>query len=300
MIMTLVYPNIVPENYLRLPDALTVKHGPARLLSRFVLEGDKAARQMGLRLRLRHDFGELLYLNEREVARGNWFKLVNMYNPAHCDLSPDNSYWISGENEAGDIVLTQAGRIYYWPETSLAEEAHSMFYAGRGEGQLCNVTAPAAGRIGGVVFCAGTHWIRPDFRGRQLSHLLARLGRAYAMSRWPVDWAIALVAPRLVEKGVSAGYGYRHASPSVFYPASPWGDLEVVLAYLSQNEAYEDIAEYLATELSGAIPVGLATASARRSGMTRLHTEKTTGFPSLPDASRDRMPRRHSWPMTVH
>jgi hypothetical protein len=63
--MTLIYPNIVPENDLRLPDALTVKHGPARLLSRFVLEGDKAARQMGVRLRLRHDFGELLYLNER-------------------------------------------------------------------------------------------------------------------------------------------------------------------------------------------------------------------------------------------
>ena len=48
--MTLIYPNIVPENNLRLPDALTIKHGPARLLSRFVLEGDKAARQMGLRL----------------------------------------------------------------------------------------------------------------------------------------------------------------------------------------------------------------------------------------------------------
>jgi hypothetical protein len=140
--MTLIYPNIVPENNLRLPDALTIKHGPARLLSRFVLEGDKAARQMGLRLRLRHDFGELLYLNEREVAHGKWFKLVNMYNPAYCDLSPENSYWISGENEEGDIVLTQAGRIYYWPETSLAEEAHSMFYAGHGEGQLCNGRPP--------------------------------------------------------------------------------------------------------------------------------------------------------------
>jgi hypothetical protein len=41
-------------------------------------------------------------------------------------LFRENSYWISGENEEGDIVLTQAGRIYYWPETSLAEEAHSM------------------------------------------------------------------------------------------------------------------------------------------------------------------------------
>ena len=248
--MSLIYPNIVPDNNRRLPDALTIKHGPAPLLSRFVLEGDKAARRIGLRLRLRYDFGELLYLNQREVAHGNWFKLVNMYNPAYCDLSPENSYWISGENEEGDIVLTQAGRIYYWPETSLAEEAHSMFYAGHEEGQVCNVTAAAARRIGGVVFCAGSHWIRPDFRGRQLSQLLARLGRAYATSRWPVDWAIALVAPVLVAKGVSAGYGYKHASHSIFYPGSPWGDLEVVLAYLSQPEAYEDIAEYLANELS--------------------------------------------------
>ena len=262
--MNLIYPNIIPANNLRLPDALTVKHGPAPLLSRFVLEGDKTARQIGLRLRLRHDFGELLYLNQREVAHGNWFKLVNMYNPAYCELSPENSYWISGENEQGDIVLTQAGRIYYWPETSLAEEARSMFYAGQDEGQLCKVTAPAARRIGGVVFCAGSHWIRPDFRGRQLSHLLARLGRAYAMARWPVEWAIALVAPVLVAKGVSAGYGYKHASHSIFYPASPWGDLEVVLAYLSQDEVYEDIAEYLDSELSASTIEALSEALSRR------------------------------------
>ena len=262
--MSLVYPNIVPENNLRLPDALTIKHGPARLLARFVLEGDKAARGLGVRLRLRHDFGELLYLNEREVAHGNWFKLVNMYNPAYCDLTPENSYWISGENEAGDIVLTQAGRIYYWPETTLAQEAHAMFYAGHNADHVCKVAAPAAERIGGVVFCAGSHWIRPDFRGRRFSHLLARLGRAYAMARWPVDWAIALVAPILVEKGVSSGYGYKHASHSIFFPSSPWGDLEVVLAYLSQTEAYEDIAENMGKELSASTVDALTAASSRR------------------------------------
>jgi hypothetical protein len=47
--MELVCPNIVPENNLRLPDALTIRHGPARLLSSFVLEGDQAARQIGIR-----------------------------------------------------------------------------------------------------------------------------------------------------------------------------------------------------------------------------------------------------------
>ena len=90
--MTLIYPNIVPENNLRLPDALTIKHGPARLLARFVLEGDKSARQMGLRLRLRHDFGELVYLNKQEISRGNWFRLVNMFNPEYSDVSPENAF----------------------------------------------------------------------------------------------------------------------------------------------------------------------------------------------------------------
>jgi hypothetical protein len=89
------------------------------------------------------------------------------------------------------------------------------------------------------------------------------LGRAYAVSRWPVDWGIALVAPVLVEKGVSAGYGYKHASRSIFYPGSPWGDLEVVLAYLSATESYDDLAEYLIKELSGSASDGFAPASPR-------------------------------------
>jgi hypothetical protein len=249
--MTLLYPNIVPENNLRLPDALTIKYGPAPLLSRFVLEGDKLARRMGIRLRLRHDFGELVYVNKQQVARRTWFPLVHMFNPEYCDLVPENSYWISGEDEFGEIVLTQAGRIYYWPDTCLDQEARMMFYGGHERGQRCTVTAPAAKLVGGVVFCAGSHWIHPEFRGVELSHLLARLGRAYALSRWPVDWGIALVAPILVEKGVSAGYGYKHTSHSIFFPGSAWGELETVLAYVSATEAYDDLTSFLVTDLSG-------------------------------------------------
>ena len=244
--MSLVYPNIVPENNLRLPDALTIKHGPARLLSRFVLEGDKAAREMGLRLRLRHDFGELVYVNKQQTSRGNWFRLVNMFNPQYSDLSPENSYWISGEDEHGEIVVTQAGRIYYWPETTLEQEARLMFYGGQDEGQRCVITAKDAELIGGIVFYGGSVWVRPDLRGKHLSELLPRLGRAYAVARWPVDWGVSFVAPILVEKGVAAGYGYKHASYSIAFPGSPWGDLEVVLVSLTADEAYADFAEVLA------------------------------------------------------
>jgi len=249
--MTLTYPNIVPENNLRLPDALTIKHGPARLLANFVLEGDKAARQRGIRLRLRYDFDELVYLNKERTSRGDWFRLVDMFNPECCNLTPENSYWISGEDKNGEIVLTQAGRIFYWPETTLQDEARLMFYGGHDIGQRCVVTAPAAKSITGVVFCAGSHWIRPDFRGIHFSQLLGRLGRAYAVARWPVDLAIALITPALVEKGVAAGYGYQHQSRSIFFPGSPLGDLELVINYLSAPEAYADLANFLTLKLSG-------------------------------------------------
>jgi GNAT superfamily N-acetyltransferase len=262
--MTLIYPNIVPENNLRLPDALTVKHGPAPLLSRFVLEGDKAARSMGIRLRLRYDFGELLYLNKQQAAQGNWYRLTHMFNSEYSDLSAENSYWISGENDYGEIVATQAGRIYYWPDKTLEQEARLMFYGGHEVGQSCAVTAPDAKRITGVVFFGGSVWVRPDFRGRQLSQLLPRLGRAYALARWPVDWGISMVAPVLVDKGIAAGYGYKHLSYSIFYPGSPLGDVEFVLVSLSATEAYEDFAEMLLRQSSAKVSDTTASSSSSR------------------------------------
>ena len=50
------YEAAVPENNLRLPDAVTVRHGPGPVLGRFVLAGDQQARKAGIHLRLRTDF----------------------------------------------------------------------------------------------------------------------------------------------------------------------------------------------------------------------------------------------------
>ncbi len=241
----------VPENNFRLPDALTVKHGPAGLLSRFVLEGDKAARRAGLRLRLRHDFDALRRLNDFEVARGNWFRLVNLFNPEYCDLNPENSYWLSGENEDGEIVVTVAWRVFFWPDTNLFQEGRLLFY-GRGKGRPCEFTSEAArvaAMVSGVVLFAGSLWVRADFRGHQLSRLIPRLGRAYGLARWPVDWCTGFTAPILVEKGVPAGYGYKHAVRSIFFPDAPSGHPDNALLYLSGNEAYDDLANFLTTEL---------------------------------------------------
>lgn len=248
--MSLVYPNLVPENNLRLPDALTVQYGPAELLSRFVLSCDIYARRAGLRLRVSHDFDELVYVNKHYTAEGSWYPLLYAFNPEYTDLTPENAYWIAGENEHGEVVTTRAAHIYYWPDTNLREQARLPFY-GRNGGQPCIVTAEAADMISGVVWDGGAAWVRPDFRGKKLSGLLSRVSKAYGAARWPLDWLIGFAQPDIVSKGYVSVYGARHTSNSIFYPKSPWGDpLEVALLYTAVDEAYEDLAEFLATELS--------------------------------------------------
>jgi hypothetical protein len=246
--MTLVYPNIVPQDNLRLPDALTIKYGPAPLLARFVLEADKAAREAGLRLRLRHDFDQLNAINQQQVKSGNWYPLIDMFNPERTDIWPENAFWLSGENELGEIVTTFATRIYYWPDTNLEEQAVAMLY-GRDEGQRCIITANAAKLISGVVMSSGAAWVRPDYRRRGLSQLLPRIAKAYAVSRWPIDWTFGFVTRILVEKGVaSSSYGTGRFSYSVWFPDLPFGEL--VVAYTAVNEVYKDLAKYLTTALS--------------------------------------------------
>jgi len=249
---------IVPPDNLRLPDALTIKYGPAPLLARFVLEADKEARRRGVDLRLRHDFGELLYFAKSISNHDKLFRRLEIFNPEYTDFTPENSYWIAGYDRHGEIVLTSAGRIYDWTRTNLKEEARTMFYS-RDIGQQCEMSeefATAARLVTGTAIYAGAGWIRSDYRGRQLSRVFPRLGRAYALSRWPIESLFTYVVPALADNGTARGYGYKHEARSVFYPGSPWGDIELVLVSLSTDEAYDDLTNFMRTELSSPIDDG--------------------------------------------
>jgi hypothetical protein len=239
---------IAPANNLRLPDALAVTHGPARLLSRFVIEGDKAARRVGIQLRLRHDFDELVYLNQQHTSKGSWVNIPGAFNPNHADLNPDNAFWIAGEDEDGEIAVTWAARVYDWSETTLADQIRAAWY-GRDLGQPCVVTAAAAAMITGGAICGGASWVRPDFRGKHLSHLVPRIGKAYGCSRWPLDWSFCFISKTNIDKGLADSYGQKNLSYSVVYPGSPWG--EVVIAYTPIAEVHTEFAEFLANQIEG-------------------------------------------------
>ena len=270
--MPLDQANIVPENNLRLPDALSIEYGPAPLLSRFVLAADRLARDRGLWLRVRYDFDELVWLNKRETANGTWYPLPFMFDPKVVELTPDNAYWISGENDVGEIVCAHAAHIYRWPGTSLKEEACALFY-GSDEGQPCIVTAPAAELISGIVYHGGAAWVRPDFRGRQLSHILPRVLKAFGSGRWPIEWYFGYVKQILAEKGVAHGYGIKHLSDSGAYPGSPWGDVEFAVAYSSAQEHYADLSELMSAGLSKPRSSSLAPSRVLEHSVTNTSAE---------------------------
>jgi hypothetical protein len=245
-------PSIVPVNNLRLPDALTVKYGPAPLLSRFVLEGDQAVRDIGMRLRVRHDFADLVQINRQLVAEKLWYPLINMFDPEYTELSPEDSFWLSGEDDRGNIIMTWAARVFYWPDTTLADHVGVMLCDKTGLPRPAKMTGEVAQglqEISGVVFWGGSLWIHPDFRHRRLSPLIGRIGRAFAVSRWPLDWVMCLVERKTVKAGLAAGYGYRHMIGGIYFPGSQFKD-EVVAVYLSVDEAYADFSRFLAEKLS--------------------------------------------------
>ena len=190
-----------------------------------------------------------------------------MLDPRRSDVSPANAFWISGENDAGEIVSTNAARIYYWPDTNFGEQAVAMWY-GRDEGQPVIVSTDVAKSISGVVQNMGSAWVRPDYRSRGLSHLLPRISRAYGLSRWPVDWIIAFVTmahrPERLRLRLrrSAFQRQRHLS------GTPSARAGVIVAYTTRDEAYDDLDSYLA-ELSEASGTRYAAALGRNLGGAR-------------------------------
>jgi hypothetical protein len=237
----------IPRDNIRFPEAITIKHGPAPVLSRLFIAADNMAQALGVDLKFRNDFGALMEVNKAAVARGSWYKMIDIFDPdLSVDLGADNAFWISAENRKGEIVATVCGRVYDWRNTTLADQIRLMYFGGREVGQTCILTAPLAKEITGCVYYAGGVWVEPEYRGSGISSLLPHVARAYAAGRWPLDCAMNIINVKLVEKTHPSRYGYSEYSYSVRFPESPLGDVEYVICRLKSDEIYSDFARFAA------------------------------------------------------
>jgi hypothetical protein len=229
----------------RLPANLKIKHGPAGLLGRFFLWADSAAQERGVKLY----FASLQDLVAANKANSDsWRPLVPIFDPVLGGVRPQTGFVLIGRDKNGQVVATQAARLYEW-STSLEDEATAlrMFYADPAaafaRGDRCEIATPVAQNIVGRVVFSGAGWYRRDFRGRGLAGILPRVARAYAFTRWNSDFTISMMGDAVVAGGMAERCGYTKVEPSsVELVASPLGAMRCGLVWMPSDELLADLA----------------------------------------------------------
>ncbi|MFM9940710.1 MAG: hypothetical protein ACKVP7_14595 [Hyphomicrobiaceae bacterium] len=229
-------------------DGLRIDYGPVDLLGRFFLKADAALRERGISFSFA-SLDELVEVNKRNTD--TWKPLISIFDPAFGGINATNSFVMVGRNRSGDIVATQAARLFSWTNTTFAEEARSLrlfyTYPDRQKllGETVEVTAPHADEIRGRVVFSGAVWIRPDYRGRFLTGIMPRISRANAFTSWFTDLTITMMADTLVNKGLAARVGYSQIDWDVKLKNTRFGNQRFALLKMQTGELLDDLAGFI-------------------------------------------------------
>jgi hypothetical protein len=260
-------------------ELIELRHGPIPLLGRFFLLAEQAARERGVHLRLHRDMASLAE-QYPGVDPDRGLPVHPIFDPAHHDLSPANSFWIAGHDETGRLVATQAAHFFDMTGSTAERELTSMrlWYADPEKhlatGTRCLVDCPPAERITGRVVYSGCAVYHPKVRGRGLSRILPRMSRALAYSQWNSEYTISMVRPVLLEKNVEKSYGYTMHSPSIKVRGLALGDADYELVWMPRDEMLEDLGRYVSEGIANEVRNTEATetnlAPPRRQGSSSL------------------------------
>jgi hypothetical protein len=227
---------------------ISINYGPPGLLGRTLLKAEAAARVRGVTLSFA-SMQDLMLVNE--ANRDTWGPVFPGFDPAYNDLTPENSFCLLGRNARGDVVATQAGRLYDWTDTNYHEQARSFGliyrdpYTQRLPDERCEVTALAAKGIDGRVFYSGGAWYQPNYRGIGLVEILPRMARALAYTRWDTQCTITMMAEHNVKKGVFPRNGYHNLEWDVRFIDTRSGTIRFALLWTKRDEMLEDLEQFL-------------------------------------------------------
>lgn len=227
---------------------ITIDYGPADRLGRLFLKAETAAREAGVRL----SFAPLEAMADiNRNNRSSWRPLVPLFIPGLGGITPETGFCILGRNRQGEVVATQAARLYTWTDTNFKEEAESlrMFYGdpqrSRQPGEECRVSAPSATSIAGRVVFSGGTWFRPDYRSRGLMHCLPRISKGVAYTRWFSDITLTVMAESVIAGGTDRRAGYEHMEWDVELINTPVGSARFALLWTRREALLDYLLEFL-------------------------------------------------------
>jgi hypothetical protein len=234
----------IPPSYLT---QIQLDYGPLDVLSTFFRQADDAARKYGVHLAF-GSFDELLQVNL--ANQSCWRAIIPTFDPRLSKLTSENAFCLLGYNHAGEVVATQACRLFKWTDTNFFEAAQNLtlFYANpqrdRLPGEVCEITAEAARHARGRVAFSGGGWYRPDYRGKYLSYILPRISRAYAFTRWSTDYTTSMFQDSVLAGGMAERCGYTKIDWKVDMKGSPMGDITFAYVWMEPEELVDDLRNF--------------------------------------------------------
>ena len=226
---------------------LQLEYGPIDQLGRFFAAAYSAALEYGVHLA----FGSFAHLLDVNLAnQDSWRAIIPTFDPRYSDLDPQSAFCLLGYNAEGEVVATQACRLFTWTDSSFFDAAQdlTLFYAhperDRIAGETCDITAESARSIRGRVAFSGGGWYRPDFRGKFLSLIMPRISRAYAFSRWSSDYTASMFQDSVLAGGMAERCGYTKIDWHVHVKGSPMGDIKFAFVWMEPDELLRDLASF--------------------------------------------------------
>jgi hypothetical protein len=229
-------------------DRLEIRYGPVAMLGRFFLRAEAELRERGLTLWW-GSMEELLRTNQSNPD--SWRPLVPVFDHRYFPHSPKNCFCIFGRDARGRVVATHAARLFDWSGTTFHEEATSLrlFYSDpehmKAPGETCEVTAPSARTVTGPTIFSGAAWYHPDYRGCGLSAILPRIGKAYALTKWPADRIVSFMLADVHARGFAPRFGYDTIDWSIIGRNSPLGNHHSAFLSVTRESSLRHIAQLL-------------------------------------------------------
>ncbi len=139
------------------------------------------------------------------------------HDPARSNIHSGNAFWGRFENKAGEIVACMAHKVVITENLLDEVRSHRIFFNRRPilehypvDLRVESDVPVLSGRVG----YGGGLWVHPDYRGRSLSGIMARIMRNLSIRHFFIDWNVSFIADTPSRTRLALeGYGMAHRTP---------------------------------------------------------------------------------------
>lgn len=187
------------------------------------------------------------WVRHMEQAPGT-LRIAATHDPRYSNVHPGNAFWAWIRNRSEQIVACIAHKVVVTDNLLDEVRSHRIFFNRKPvlhhyPVRLC--VGEEVPTLSGHVGYTGGLWVHPEYRGRSISGIMARVCRGLSVRHFCIDWNVGFIAdtPSRRKMGLE-GYGMAHCTPLLkgTFPLSG-EQRDMQMFYMSKAEILAQISQ---------------------------------------------------------